>query len=1362
MTNKDIRAFDIGSSYLAIIECQNGAQKFHYLSHKGNYGDILKTFNAGPSDLFTGVNPGQYDSLHPYFALFHYAKGFEDIRHIVYVGASSFSIIHLNEKGDYLGHASNTTCASGTGAFLDLQAKRLGYSKDELGLMALKANIKPAISTRCSVFAKTDLIHLQQEGFTKEEIAAGLCYSLAQSIINTLFKWSSLSGRILLSGGVFQNPAVLSAFKEKFGEKNLVCENPQFALAAGLIAIAKTGLGKMPLNRSHSFPLDQERNSFKAEPLKPKSENYPDFDRLPRFIDRCENEIILYASISQGKIIPVYMGVDIGSTSTKLCLIDDGSKPILSIYRKTSSDPINAVKLLFGALREIEHENKAEFLFRGVATTGSGRKMIKAVIKADGEVNEITAHANAAFFIDPLVDTIIEIGGQDSKFTRLKNGLVSHVTMNYICAAGTGSFIEEQAEKLGIPIEEFSRIAEDQIPPLTSDRCTVFMEKDIEILISQGMPREEIAAGVMAAVRDNYLNKVVGNVPLGEHLYFQGATARNKALVAAFEQRMDKAITVSQFCHITGALGAALYIKEKGRELSNFVGLSFSERETVIQKEECLLCVNKCSLSVIKTDENKVCWGMKCGREYGEKRTKERATNPFLNYRAENIYQQKQKYKKGIIHIPDFLANSENLDFLYRFIAALDIEPAVIHPQKGDYQKGMKMARYEICAPCVAAFGAVSKAKGAPILMPYFLRKKIPAGLSHCHYCPLAQAVPSILKGLYKDNNFISPKVFEVMTLDERAEEFYNSLKDSYPLDKKAVKEALFFAYHGAHQSNLNKYQEGEKYLSLIKEDDLAAVILGRPYLVYNSRLNHDLINILEGYDLKAVPVDFMPPDPEFLRDKFPHMYWSYGQDILSSLKIIREKKNLFPVFLSCFSCGPDSFILNYFYKEMEALKKPYLTLQFDGHSAATGYLTRIEAAIDSFRNYLGRSERGDLSRHKYSHHSAPLVKDKKLLIPPMDPEVAELFAASLKGSGLAAEVLKESDRSYREGVKCSLGHECSPFHSTLGSLLSYLKSAGNGSYQYFMPSGTGPCRFGQYGILQDLVLKEMGYKTTIVSPSGENTYAGIPHKTRRMLFDAMLLNDILKKIIHKIRPYEANKGEAEKVFDGIFLLIKNAMENNRDYRPAFKDGLIRLNNIPLVNQRRPKIGIVGEIYVRNNPFLNDNLIKTIENLGGEAKISSFAEWAFYSAYTEKMEKKIYKRDGLMETIKLWLKNGYYKSREHLFYKEAQKYFDIFEPKIEDIIKAGSEYLPKEFLGEAILTVGRAAIFARQEKVDAIVNASPTFCMPGTLSSYILKEIENSYRVPVISLFYDKTGRPNMELVPYMELLRARSGCGGR
>lgn len=1356
MTNKGTNVFDIGSSYLAIIECQNGTQKYHYLPHKGNYSDILKTFNAGPSDLFTSVNPGQYGSLHPYFVLVHHARGFDNIRHIVYVGASSFCIIHLNQKGHYLGHASNTTCASGTGAFLDLQAKRLGYATDELGIMALKANVKPSISTRCSVFAKTDLIHLQQEGYTKEEIAAGLCYSLAENIIDTLFKGAALSGRILLSGGVFQNPAVLSAFKEKFGEKNIVCENPQYALALGLSAIAKVGLEKMPLNSDYSFPLDQERHRVKAGPLLPKSENYPDFDKLPKISDRYENEVIFYTSISRGKTIPVHMGVDIGSTSTKICLLGDGARPILSIYRKTSADPINAVKLLFRALREIEDSSNSKFLFRGVATTGSGRKMIKAVINADGELNEITAHAKAAIHIDPLVDTIIEIGGQDSKFTRLKNGLVYYVAMNYVCAAGTGSFIEEQAEKLGIPIDEFSRMAENKTPPLTSDRCTVFMEKDIEILTSQGMPREEIAAGVMTAVRDNYLNKVVGNVPLGEHLYFQGATARNQALVAAFEQRMDKPIAVSQFCHITGALGAALYIKEKGRDISRFAGLSFSERKTVIQKEECLLCVNRCSLAIIETDEKKLSWGMKCGRDYGEKRPKEGATNPFVHHRIKNIYQDKQKYKKGIVYIPDFLANAEHLEFLCHFMAALNIEPAVIYPQRDDYQKGAKMARYEICAPCIAAFGAASKAKEIPILMPHFLRKKIPAGLSHCHYCPIAQAAPALLKGLYKDNIFISPKVYEVMTLDKQAEEFYKALKDIYPVDKKAVKEALSFAYHRAQQDNVKKYQEGENFLSQIKEEGLAAIILGRPYLVYNSKLNHNLINLLEGYGVRAIPVDFIPPDLEFLKGKFPHIYWSYGQDILSSLKIISERKNIFPVFLSCFSCGPDSFILNYFYKEMEALKKPYLALQFDGHSAATGYLTRIEAAIDSFRNYLGLREKGALSSHRYSYHSAPLDKDKKILIPPIEPEVAELFAASLKSTGMRAEVLKESALSYREGIKCSLGQECSPYHSTLGSLLSYLKSAGNDSYQYFMPSGTGPCRFGQYGLLQDIVLKEGGYKVGIVSPSGENGYAGIHYKTRKMLFDAILLNDILKKVVHKIRPYEANKGETEKAFDETFLTIKNAMENNGDYLRAFKDGLLRLNKIHRIKQSRPTIGIVGEIYVRNNPFLNDNLVKTIEALGGEAKISSFAEWIFYSVYTEKREKGIYKKGGPLEPFKLWLKNGYYKSREHLFYQEARKHFDLFEPEIEDILKAGSEYLPKDLLGEAILTVGRAVIFARQEKVDAIVNASPTFCMPGTLSSYILKEIERSYNIPAISLFYDKTGRPNMELIPYMELLRSR------
>lgn len=1354
---KGLYAIDIGSVYITIAKWANGAfEKVLYKPHKGDFLSIIKSLELDIKDIYlTGINSLIYGGFHPFFVLSKYAKRFKDIRHIIYVGASSYFIINLDEKGNYLGHEANSTCASGTGSFLDLQAKRLGYSIDELGEKALQAKIKPAISTRCSVFAKTDLIHLQQEGYTKEEISAGLCYSMANNVIQSLFKGRRPEGKVLLTGGVFKNKMFLKAFKDEFSDVGIQCEDPEYALVFGILYLASNGTTKKDNVVEHLRLFEKEKFNIKKPPLKKKNENYPDFDQFEMERDDKDNEIIYYSYLPCDTTMEVYMGIDIGSTSTKVCLINDKAEPILAIYRKTASEPIGAIKKIFGALLEIEKRKKVRFLFLGTATTGSGRNLIGKVICADLIINEISAHAKAATFIDPEVDTIFEIGGQDSKFTQLKNGIVYHAVMNYVCAAGTGSFIEEQAEKLGIPIDKFAELAEGSSSPPISDRCTVFMEKDIDLLIARGIPKNEIAAAVLHSVRDNYLNKVVGNRTLGNKIYFQGATARNRALIASFEQRLGKDIIVSPYCHITGAMGCAIYLWENKVKSKKFIGLNFCDKNTDIEKEICELCKNNCSLSIIKTGTDVVAWGMKCGRDYEDKKPKKKKNNTFIMDRNNNFKLEDRNYKISVF-VPEVLGNSVKADFIKYLLEGLNIKPVFIKPDKDAYIRGRQFSYYEICAPCIIAMGTISSLKDMPVFMPHFLRNEISCNVSQCHLCPYVQSSPSVMKTIFKGVSFISPKILDSESLKEQAAEIKRSFKDFVNLEEDEIIKAIVDAKKKVQSYSNLKESLGNKFLEEINSDEIYALVLGRSYVLYNEHLNHNFIDVIESYGIKAIPVDYLPVDKDFISTKYPHIYWNYGQVILSSLKYVEKFKNLFPIYLSCFSCGPDSFLLNYFYREMESLKKPFLSLQLDGHSAATGYITRIEAAIESFKNFFKTREDNKLSPIIYKESESE-IKGKKIYIPPMDRVGAELFASAFKKYGIDSEVLQESQESFNEGLKYSIGHECSPFHSTLGAIIYQLKkSKGYSSVSYFMPSGNGPCRFGQYGLLQNIILKELGFKVSIVSPSGENAYGGLPIKFQKILFDAVLINDILRKIILKIRPYEQEKGIVDNVYKEIIERIKGDIESGRDYEKSFIKGVKTLSEIKILDLKKPKIAIVGEIYVRNNEFLNDNLIRTIELLGGEAMISSVLEWFFYTQLIEKHEIR-YKNgiDRAKDTFKVLLKTKYYSDREHHFYSMARKYFkDIHEPSIEKVIEKGKKYLPFEFYGEAILTIGRAILFLEEENVSAVVNASPTFCMPGTITSYLFKEIGRIYNRPVISLFYDKTGNPNLELIPYMEILR--------
>lgn len=335
-------------------------------------------------------------------------------------------------------------------------------------------------------------------------------------------------------------------------------------------------------------------------------------------------EIDIYRPLAgEGPVVPVHLGFDIGSTSTKAALMGADREIRAGLYARTASDPIRAIQGLLDAITDLEQRQGLKLKIESCATTGSGRKLAGAVIGADGVIDEITAHARAAVSLDPKVDTIIEIGGQDSKFTLVKDGIVVFSHMNTVCAAGTGSFIEEQAQKLGVPIRDYAQRALGHRSPGTSDRCTVFMERDLNNYQNEGYVVEELLAATLFSVSDNYLSKVAMEGSIGSRIVFQGATAKNKALVSAFEERLGKPISVSPYCHLTGAMGAVLQHMDdlKGAVLppTLFKGLELC-RETISQRADvCEGCGNHCKLHLIAVQGEEIVYGYLCGRAAGDR-----------------------------------------------------------------------------------------------------------------------------------------------------------------------------------------------------------------------------------------------------------------------------------------------------------------------------------------------------------------------------------------------------------------------------------------------------------------------------------------------------------------------------------------------------------------------------------------------------------------------------------------------------------------------------------------------------------------------------------------------------------------------
>ncbi len=398
---------------------------------------------------------------------------FSEVRNIIDIGGGSVTMIELDEKGNFQSFSTNSLCAAGTGSFLDEQAERLEIKYTDLERFGFIEN-PPTIATRCSVFAKSDLIHRQQEGYSKGAMWSGLCRGMTATLLQTLLKGKPLQGLTVLTGGVVQNREVLRWLKHRYQDQVVTYQHAHLAAACGAAELANDHKrSAKPINWDCLNEMEKKDGQSKEgagrKPLKLIKSSYPSFEVEESYIDKWENEVRLVHWPNE-KVIRAYLGIDVGSTSTKLLLTDEGNEVLADVYRKTLGDPVQATKHLFAALNKISADKGCELEIRGCGTTGSGRKLVGAVVGADAVINEISAHVTGAMHFDPEIDTIFEIGGQDSKYMHTRSARIRDSNMNYICAAGTGSFVEEQARKLGFSCSEIGDLVMGITPPRTSDR----------------------------------------------------------------------------------------------------------------------------------------------------------------------------------------------------------------------------------------------------------------------------------------------------------------------------------------------------------------------------------------------------------------------------------------------------------------------------------------------------------------------------------------------------------------------------------------------------------------------------------------------------------------------------------------------------------------------------------------------------------------------------------------------------------------------------------------------------------------------------------------------------------------------------
>ncbi|MCP4720009.1 MAG: CoA activase, partial [Desulfobacteraceae bacterium] len=905
---------------------------------------------------------------------------------ILQIGGEKFSLSLFDELGNYIGAKHNTSCAAGTGSFLDQQAGRLNLSGSHMISQQALLNKKnrPDIATRCAVFAKTDLIHAQQEGYDIEQICDGLCFGLANNIANTLFK-QNIDSKILFCGGVSKNICVKNHLESITGCEFFLDDYSQYYGAVG----AALGLRDRLSKGSHGpkifkgigdyFKKTSRKESYRYPELALKLSDYPDFTCFKSYIFEGV-EIDIYEDPQASDISHGFLGLDVGSTSTKAILINQNGQPIAGFYTSTASRPVEAVKKIFKGCDTFLNDHHLDMKIKGCGTTGSGRRISGKIIGADIEPDEITAHATAAVNLNNKVDTIIEIGGQDAKFTLLKNGMVTSSVMNTVCAAGTGSFIEEQASKLDCPLSDYSARTEGVTSPVSSDRCTVFMERDINYFFAEGYEKNEILASVLHSVRDNYLTKVANMGKIGNTILFQGATARNKALVAAFEQKLNKPIHVSKYCHLTGALGVALLVRDQKLEhkieQTNFRGFNLWTKDIPIRRETCLLCTNHCKLTIADIDGEPQAYGFLCGRDYEtQKMVPQKNSYDLLRLRKQQtrINCDTKVKHEFTIGIPAALHLFEDIEFWQHFFSNLGIKTITSKGLKNPVKFGKTIANAEFCAPVVSLHGHVSHLmeKADFVFLPFYFEDKSKEKGKRRQHCYYTQFSPSIISCLQvaDQKRLISPIIQYLYTNFHTKMELYKSLKSlsgKLPFSFFDIVLAYDRAIEFKEQNQKkikNLYQKHHKDTPGIK-----AVLLGRPYTVLSKSMNNNIPGIFSNLGIKIFFQDMLDNknfDFSLIQPLLKEVHWKHAAQILEAAYIAATTQDLYPVYISSFKCSPDSFVVDYFKEIMEHFNKPYLVLELDEHDSSVGYETRIEAAVRAFTNHYNQAEKKSISKDK-------------------------------------------------------------------------------------------------------------------------------------------------------------------------------------------------------------------------------------------------------------------------------------------------------------------------------------------------------------------------------------------------------------
>ncbi|MDX9719553.1 MAG: acyl-CoA dehydratase activase-related protein [Myxococcota bacterium] len=1286
---------------------------------------------------------------------FHHLFGSEPGA-VVSIGSHGFSVLQMG-PGEVEQYRENARCSQGTGNFLRQLVERF-----DLDLAAADALcdevLEPApLSGRCPVILKTDMTHLANKGESRARILAGLYDAVCENV-QVLVKPAVLPKRVALVGGVSRAARIRRNFEgylRPHGIELLDCgEDALFfeALGCALSAMELEPLSPQPLEALLQPPAATELDRFPA---------------LAASLSRVKRQA--KQPFRSDSTAPVLLGFDIGSTGSKVVALDLAlSEPVWESYINTNGNPVLAAQTLMQHYVEQLFPRQP---LAAVAVTGSGREIVGSLLSVcygsehSYVLNEIAAHAEGALHFDPRVDTIFEIGGQDAKYIRLSEGRVVDAAMNEACSAGTGSFVEEQGRKFSgirnvVHLGEEALCAKGGVS--LGQHCSVFMAEIIDEAVASGEDTRAIIAGIYDSVIQNYLNRVKGARSIGQVIFCQGMPFSADALAAAVARQTQCEVIIPPNPGTVGALGIALLARKDARiqldaqlQPERFLSAEVVSKDSFVCRSTvgCGGTGNRCRIDRLGTRVEGVAsrftWGGACSlwdRGTGKQKLPDLAPDPFREREAliDALIAAMPARQAARIAVSDEFQLKSLFPFFATFLYELGFDLDVY---RGSSQKALKQgiekSNVPFCAPMQHYHGVVGKmAEAQPEFLFLPMIRSLPRMEDEPHsvLCPVVQAGPDIVRLDLKHelkSRILSPVINTGVGQLESAEFIESCQKLANELGVFTVRWVK--AYQVALQAQLRFDRQcldlGSEALDFCaREGIIPVLVLGRIYTTYNTVLNSNVPAILREQGAMAIPVDCYPIASD--TPVFHDMFWGYGQRNLRAAHQIRRTPGLYSIWCSNYSCGPDSFALHFYAYQMEG--KPFAVIETDGHSGDAGTKTRVEAFLhcvrEDLRNPGLRPEPNCLLHIEKDKRRLPEVRrnDELVLVPRMGAG-AEVMAAGMRAVGVRAEALPMPDReTVRLGRRHTSGKECVPMTITLGSLLQRLEKEPDPSkkFAFFMPTSIGPCRFGVYNLLHKIVIEKLNYRdrVRVWSPSDLDYFEGLPAGLSALIFSGFVAGDLLQAALYDVRPVETTPGATQRLFEHYFAeliaLIENSNPNALTTATTLQhiatgrlfgiSALLRsaAQRFAALKSPReiPTVSMVGEIYVRCDPFSNDFVIEKLESHGIRVRFAPFFEWL---EYTDHVNLNVIKLDTSLSTqlasfLQRGILNRLWNCMSALDWPARTKAVDSIE--------ASRGYLRKDLLGEAVLTLGGPLHEYRHGEIDGVISVGPLECMPSKIA----------------------------------------------